>query len=306
MPKLRPSFSLRLILTACLVGVTAHAAEHGAADGNAKVFTEADQIATTPTQAYKILQAGNARFVAGKHLERDLRAQVHATAHGQHPIASIVSCMDSRTAVEHIFDLGLGDVFSIRLAGNVINDDVLGSLEYAHKVAGAKLIVVLGHSHCGAMKGAADDVVLGNLTGLLSRIKPAAVGVPNDGSPRTSANMKFVDNVGRLNVIIAVRQIRDRSTVLRELHDRQAIDIIGGFYDIETGKVEFYRPLVGATPNAKAKKEAPLKLPTPIDETAPVAGGKPPATTPAHAQGATHGAPAATPTPAPAKTASAH
>lgn len=212
------------------------------------VVTEADQTLMSPSAAFIRLQEGNARFLAGRRAARDLPAQVKATAHGQHPFASIVSCMDSRTAVEHVFDLGLGDVFSLRLAGNIINDDVLGSLEYAHKVAGAKLIVVLGHSHCGAMKGADDDVVLGNLTSLLARIKPAVVGVPADGKPRTSKNLKFVDDVGRLNVILAVRQIRERSIVLRELHDRQAIDIIGGFYDIETGKVEFYRPLVGAAP----------------------------------------------------------
>jgi carbonic anhydrase len=223
----------------------AHAPEKSAAP---TVMTESDQTLMSPSAAFVRLQEGNARFIAGRRAPRDLPAQVHATAHGQYPFATIVSCMDSRTAVEHVFDLGLGDVFSVRLAGNVINDDVLGSLEYAHKVAGAKLIVVLGHSHCGAMKGAADDVVLGNLTHLLARLKPAVVGVPADGKPRTSKNIKFVDDVGRLNVILAVRQIRERSAVLRELHDRQAIDIIGGFYDIETGKVEFYRPLVGATP----------------------------------------------------------
>ena len=281
MTKLRLPAALCVLFSTLASFISVHAAEHGATGGATTVITEADQIAMTPTQAYKLLQAGNARFVAGKHVERNLREQVQATAHGQHPIASIVSCMDSRTAVEHVFDLGLGDVFSIRLAGNIINDDVLGSLEYAHKVAGAKLIVVLGHSHCGAMKGAADDVVLGNLTGLIARIKPAVVGVPNDGAPRTSKNMKFVDNVGRLNVIIAVRQIRERSTILRELHDRQAIDIIGGFYDIETGKVEFYRPLVGATPNPKAKKEAPLKVPAPADAAEP-APAKAPAATDAH------------------------
>ena len=211
-------------------------------------MTEADQTLMSSSAAFIRLQEGNARFLAGRRAARDLPAQVKATAHGQHPFASIVSCMASRTAVEHVFDLGLGDVFSLRLAGNIINDDVLGSLEYAHKVAGAKLIVVLGHSHCDAMKGAADDVVLGNLTSLLARIKPAVVGVPAYGKPRTSKNLKFVDDVGRLNVILAIRQIRERSIVLRELHDRQAIDIIGGFYDIETGKVEFYRPLVGAAP----------------------------------------------------------
>ena len=212
------------------------------------VVTEADQTFMSSSAAFIRLQEGNARFLAGRRAARDLPAQVKATAHGQHPFASIVSGMASRTAVKHVFDLGLGDVFSLRLAGNIINDDVLGSLEYAHKVAGAKLIVVLGHSHCDAMKGAADDVVLGNLTSLLARIKPAVVGVPADGKPRTSKNLKFVDDVGRLNVILAIRQIRERSIVLRELHDRQAIDIIGGFYDIETSKVEFYRPLVGAAP----------------------------------------------------------
>ena len=212
------------------------------------VVTEADQTLMSPSAALIRLQEGNARFLAGRRAARDLPAQVKATAHGQHPFASIVSGMASRTAVKYVFDLGLGDVFSLRLAGNIINDDVLGSLEYAHKVAGAKLIVVLGHSHCDAMKGAADDVVLGNLTSLLARIKPAVVGVPAYGKPRTSKNLKFVDDVGRLNVILAIRQIRERSIVLRELHDRQAIDIIGGFYDIETSKVEFYRPLVGAAP----------------------------------------------------------
>jgi carbonic anhydrase len=232
------------------------------------VLTEADQTLMTPTEAFIRLQEGNNRFRAGQRVARDWPAQVKATAHGQHPFASIVSCMDSRTAVEHVFDLGLGDVFSLRIAGNIINDDVLGSLEYAHKVAGAKLIVVLGHSHCGAMKGAADDVVLGNLTSLLARIKPAVVGVPADGKPGTSKNLKFVDDVGRLNVILAVRQIRERSIVLRELHDRQAIDIIGGFYDIETGKVEFYRPLVGATPAPASALEA---LPAPVADSAPPA-----------------------------------
>lgn len=238
------------------------------------VMTESEQTLMSPSAAFVRLQEGNARFLAGQRAPRDLPAQVHETAHGQHPFASIVSCMDSRTAVEHVFDLGLGDVFSIRLAGNIINDDVLGSLEFAHKVAGSKLIVVLGHSHCGAMKGAADDVVLGNLTHLLARIKPAVVGVPADGKPRTSKNPKFVDEVGRLNVILAVRQIRERSTVLRELHDRQAIDIIGGFYDIGTGKVEFYRPLVGASPTPTAEA-AP-------DRAAVTSAAPAPAAKPAH------------------------
>ncbi|MBC7369427.1 MAG: carbonic anhydrase [Undibacterium sp.] len=257
--------SCRAVLAALIVPVALPASEHGASSAartsSAAVVSEADQTAMSPAEALIRLQAGNARFLSGKRLERDWPAQVHETAHGQHPFASIASCMDSRTAVEQVFDLGLGDVFSIRLAGNVIDDDVLGSLEYAHKVAGAKLIIVLGHSHCGAMKGAADDVVLGNLTSLVARVKPAVVGVPVDGSPRTSKNMKFVDDVGR-HVILAVRLIRERSPVLRQLHDRGAIDIIGGFYDIETGKVEFYRPLPGASPVALAKPAAPATAAT--------------------------------------------
>lgn len=267
-----PSLRLAGVFALSCVGVSLSADEHGDAHGaSAAVISEADQVAMSPAEAFVRLQAGNARFLSGKRLARDWPAQVHETAHGQYPFASIVSCMDSRTAVEQVFDLGLGDVFSIRLAGNVIDDDVLGSLEYAHKVAGAKLIVVLGHSHCGAMKGAVDDVVLGNLTSLVARVKPAVVGVPVDGSPRTSKNLKFVDNVGRLHVILAVRLIRERSAVLRELHDRGAIDIIGGFYDIETGKVEFYRPLLGASAEASAKPAAP------------VPAAHPPAATVAHA-----------------------
>ena len=251
---LAPVFACSVaVLFPSLAFASGHAAASPSSQASAAVMTEADQVAMSPAEALDRLYQGNERFVSGHRLTRDWPEQVHETAHGQYPFATIVSCMDSRTGVEQIFDLGLGDVFSIRLAGNVINDDVLGSLEYAHKVAGAKLIVVLGHSHCGAMKGAADDVVLGNLTSLLAHVKGAVAGVPVDGSPRTSKNMKFVDQVGRLNVIMAVRLIRERSAVLRELHDRQMIDIIGGFYDIETGKIEFYTPLRGADPEPVAK-----------------------------------------------------
>ena len=259
MPSLRPfPLCVLLLLGSLPLHASDHAehSDHSSSPASTTIVTEPEQASMSPADALERLYQGNDRFVSGHRLTRDWPAQVHGTAHGQHPFATIVSCMDSRTAVEQIFDLGMGDVFSIRLAGNVINDDVLGSLEYAHKVAGAKLIVVLGHSHCGAMKGAADDVVLGNLTSLLAHVKPAVVGIPNDGSPRTSKNLKFVDQVGRLNVILAVRLIRERSAVLRELHDRQTIDIIGGFYDLETGKVEFYTPLIGADP-APGKKSPP-------------------------------------------------
>ncbi len=211
--------------------------------GEAGVMTRPVQVTTSPGEALQRLKEGNARFLTGRHSPYNFRAQVKATADGQFPFATLVSCMDSRTAVEHIFDLGLGDVFSIRIAGNIVDEEVLGSLEYAHKVAGAKLIVVMGHSQCGAVKGAVDDVVLGNLPQLLARIKPAVLAVPDDGSPRKSHNHAFVDRVGRMQVIFGIRAIRERSVVLRELHDAGKIDIVGAFYDLETGKVEFYRPL---------------------------------------------------------------
>ncbi|MDX2186489.1 MAG: carbonic anhydrase family protein [Opitutaceae bacterium] len=212
------------------------------------IMTEERQDQTTPTQAYEWLKAGNERFRNGSQAHRNLTNQREALAHGQHPYASIVSCMDSRTSVEYIFDANLGDLFNCRIAGNIVNDDILGSLEYAHKVAGAKLLVVLGHSSCGAVKGAADNVLLGNLTPLCAKLRSALAAIPDDGKPRTSKNHDFIDRGARMNVIHTVRMIRDRSSVLREMHDRGLIDIIGAFYDLETGRVEFYRPLQGTPP----------------------------------------------------------
>jgi carbonic anhydrase len=226
-------------------------------DGTAGVITRAEQVTTSPSEALQRLKEGNARFLTGRHKEYNLRAQVKATAAGQFPFATIVSCMDSRTSVEHVFDLGLGDVFSIRIAGNIVDEEVLGSLEYAHKVAGAKLIVVMGHSHCGAVKGAVDDVVLGNLPQLLARIKPAVQAVPEDSTPRNSHNHAFVDRVARMQVIFGIRAIRERSVVLRELHDAGKIDIVGAFYDLDTGKVEFYRPLSAGKIDKQPQAELP-------------------------------------------------
>jgi carbonic anhydrase len=212
------------------------------------VMTEEKQDQTSPTQAFEWLQAGNERFRSGKMRAKNLNSQREALAHGQHPFASIVSCMDSRTTVEYLFDANLGDLFNCRIAGNLVNDDILGSLEYAHKVAGAKLVVVLGHSSCGAIKGAADNVVLGNLTPLCAKLKPAIAAIPDDGQPRNSKNHDLIDRAARMNVIQVVRTIRDRSPVLRDMQDRGQIDIIGAFYDLDTGRVEFYRPLQGAGP----------------------------------------------------------
>jgi carbonic anhydrase len=204
------------------------------------VQTKESQQAMTPQQALEKLRAGNARFVAGQPQARNLPAKVRATSAGQFPFAVVLSCLDSRQPVELLFDQGIGDVFNARVAGNVLNDDILGSLEFACKVSGSKLIVVLGHSNCGAVKGAIDNVELGHLTGLLDRIKPAAGAVPASVQPRDSKNAEFVEDVAEANVQLVMKQIRERSPVLRELIDQRQIEIVGGMYDLGSGQVHFY------------------------------------------------------------------
>lgn len=202
--------------------------------------TKASQAAMSPQQALAELKAGNARFVAGHPLKRNLPADVKATASGQYPFAMVLSCLDSRQPIEIVLDQGIGDIFSARVAGNVLNDDVLGSMEFACKVSGAKLIAVIGHSNCGAIKGAIDDVQLGNLTGLLAKVKPAMDAVPADVQPRTSKNYKFVDEVSEANVRLVMQQIRERSPILREMIDNGQIELVGGMYDLSTGEVHFF------------------------------------------------------------------
>ena len=204
------------------------------------VQTKASQAAMTPDQALAELKEGNARFVAGNPLHRDFPAQVAATASGQYPFAVVLSCLDSRQPIEIVLDQGVGDIFSARIAGNVLNDDILGSMEFACKASGAKLIAVIGHSNCGAIKGAIDDVQLGNLTGLLNKIKPAMDAVPADVTPRTSKNYQFVDEVSEANVRLVMKEIPERSPILREMIDRGEIKLVGGMYDLKTGKVQFY------------------------------------------------------------------
>ena len=204
------------------------------------VRTKEEQAAMTPQQALAELKAGNARFAAGRSQVCNLPAKVRATASGQYPFAVILSCIDSRQPVEIVFDQGIGDVFSARVAGNVLNDDILGSMEFACKVSGAKLIVVVGHSNCGAIKGAIDDVQLGHLTGLLNKIKPAIDAVPDDERARTSKNPEFVDKVAEANVRLVMRQIRERSPILRQMIDEKKIDLVGGMYDVSTGYVFFF------------------------------------------------------------------
>jgi carbonic anhydrase len=206
----------------------------------AAVQTKASQAAMTPQSALAELRDGNARFVTGRPLLRNLPAEVKATASGQYPFAVILSCLDSRQPIEIVLDQGIGDIFSARVAGNVLDDDILGSMEFACKVSGAKLIAVIGHSNCGAIKGAVDDVELGNLTGLLAKIKPAMDAVPANVQPRTTKNSAFVDQVSEANVRLVMNQIRERSPILREMLDSGQIGLVGGMYDLSTGKVQFY------------------------------------------------------------------
>ena len=206
----------------------------------AAVQTKASQAAMTPEQALAGLREGNARFVAGTPLTRNFPADVKATASGQYPFAVILSCLDSRQPVEIVFDQGVGDVFCARVAGNVLNDDILGSMEFACKASGAKLIAVVGHSNCGAVKGAVDDVDLGNLTGLLAKIKPGMDAVPAGVQPRTSKNSAFVDQVSEANVRLVMKEIRERSPILSQMLDQGQIALVGGMYDLATGKVQFY------------------------------------------------------------------
>ena len=196
----------------------------------------------TPTDALDFLKDGNARFCANLKANRNLLQQVNETSEGQWPFAVVLSCIDSRTSAELIFDQGLGDIFSVRIAGNFLNDDILGSMEFACRIAGAKLVVVLGHAQCGAIRGACDNVELGLLTGMLENIQPAvdAVATPSEPADRCSENVAFVDAVARENVRRGVDGITKRSDVLREMRDSGSIDIVGGMHDIGTGAVEFF------------------------------------------------------------------
>lgn len=193
-----------------------------------------------PQAALQQLREGNFRFISNLKKNRNLLNQVNQTKDGQWPFAAIVSCMDSRTSAELIFDQGLGDIFSIRLAGNVISENVLGSLEYACKVAGSKLIVILGHTKCGAIRGACDHIQLGNLTTLLSKIQPALFYEKSFTVDRTSNNTAFVNKVTEIHVKRSVEHVIQQSYIIRELILKGDLGLIGGLYDVETGEVEFY------------------------------------------------------------------
>lgn len=207
-----------------------------------KAHTIDSQSTITPARALAILREGNARFVNNLRVNRNLLQQANATRDGQWPFATIVSCIDSRTSAELIFDQGLGDIFSVRIAGNVINTDIIGSLEFACHLAGSRLVVVLGHTSCGAIKGACDHVELGSLTELLSKIQPAVYeeSETRDLDARNSGNERFVENVADLNVRRSVRSIVNRSYILERLIESGKAAIIGAKHDLPTGAVTFF------------------------------------------------------------------
>jgi carbonic anhydrase len=193
----------------------------------------------TPAQAIQYLKDGNDRFIHNLSANRNLLQEVSESGEGQFPFAAVLSCMDSRTSPELIFDLGMGDIFSIRIAGNILNEDILGSLEFATKVVGAKVIMVLGHSKCGAIIGACDDVEMGNLSQLLEKVNPAIEAESETERGRNGSNETFVEHVTELNVKLTMESIYNESSIIRELVKKGEILIIGGIYDVETGKVEF-------------------------------------------------------------------
>ena len=206
---------------------------------NSRTITKETQAMITPSLAKEMLMNGNKRFLSKQGLGRDLNQQVSETSTGQAPFAAIVGCIDSRVPAEMIFDQGIGDIFNARVAGNFVNTDILGSLEFACKAAGSKAIVVLGHSSCGAVKGACDHVELGNLTHMLANIQPAMDAVTGDYEDKSSKNAAYVQDVADRNVALTVAKIKSDSPVLNELYKNGEIDIVGAMYDVHTGVVSF-------------------------------------------------------------------
>jgi carbonic anhydrase len=202
------------------------------------VLTKEEQDALTPDMVIQSLKEGNQRFMRNDLTARDHSEQVRKSTLAQYPKAIVLSCVDSRVPVEDVFDRGIGDVFVARVAGNFVNEDILGSMEFACKVSGSKLIMVLGHEHCGAVKAAVDDVKLGNITPMLEKIKPAVAAVSYDGE-RTSKNAEFVHMVCESNVMNTIDRIRLDSPILKEMEDNGEIKIVGAVYDMDNGKVTF-------------------------------------------------------------------
>jgi carbonic anhydrase len=229
--------ALSLMVMAGLIGCTDEASPSPAVS---TTIDKAEQSAITPDDALARLKDGNQRFVTANSLRRDYPAQVKATSSGQYPFAAILSCMDSRSSPEIVFDQGIGDLFVVRIAGNYAQPDIMGSLEYATKVAGAKLVVVMGHTECGAIKGACDSVQMGNLTTVIQALQPAVEDVKDFQGDRTSKNKAFVLLVTEANVRRTVAKLREESPILRDLEQSGQIKIVGAINDISTGQVTFF------------------------------------------------------------------
>lgn len=237
-----------------------------------RTHTSESQASTTPRRALELLREGNARFVNNLRINRNLLQQANETRDGQWPFATIVSCIDSRTSAELIFDQGLGDVFSVRIAGNVINTDIIGSLEFACRAAGSKLVVVLGHTGCGAVKGACDHVEMGSLTELLSKIQPAVYEESETKNPaqRNASNPAFVENVADLNVRRSVRAIVSRSYILEHMIESGEVAVIGAKHDLASGVVHFFE-------DTHVHDEASLRVITGRSASRGTTAGDPPA-----------------------------
>jgi carbonic anhydrase len=229
-----PRISRRTLLgastAACTLGLSLPA--------YADALTAAQREKLSPDQILEIMSKGNARFARGERKNRDYIREQQASAGGQHPAAVILSCIDSRAPAEVIMDLGIGDIFNARIAGNIVDEDLAGSIEFATKLAGAKVIVVMGHTSCGAIKGAIDGAQLGNLTGLLAKIRPAVEATSYTGD-RTSKNPKFIDAVARKNVELTIARLQEISPVVRELVTSKTVKIAGAMYDLSNAKVDF-------------------------------------------------------------------
>ena len=227
------------IPTAAFAATAVLPAVASASEDACAVFTAERQKVVTPDDAIAMLKAGNDRFISGSMVNCDLMAQVKATSEGQAPFACVVGCIDSRVPPELVFDQQIGDIFSARIAGNFVNTDIIGSMEFATKLAGAKAIVVLGHSSCGAVKGAVDDARLGNLTATLANILPAVAATPLTGE-RSSKNHEFVQKVADTNVILAVNKLLADSPLLSDMVAAGELKVVGAMHDISTGKVTFF------------------------------------------------------------------
>ena len=234
-----------LVLAIALVSLigctenTENTQQQNASDSEPQVFTKQMQDSISPAGALEKLKRGNERFVSGDLKKKDYRTQFEGTAEGQYPHSTVFACIDSRSAAEQFLDVGIGEIFKVRIAGNVISDDVLGSMEFATQIAGSKVLSVIGHTSCGAVKGAIDDAQMGHLTGLVKKIKPAMEQVADSLQPRTTENKAFVDAVAKQHVKNVVADIKERSDIIRKQVEAGELKLVGGMYELETGEVTF-------------------------------------------------------------------